>query len=357
MKTRVAVVLPYFGIGGAETMVSRIVSHMDLKSVDIKVFCIYGHALGNHLEKAISDHGVSIQYLGKGKGFSFSALARLWKALSSYRPNIIHTHLSACVYCIPWNIFHRKVLLHTVHNIPARELTRIKQIPMFMMYKCGAAVPVAISREIQRQMVTHYALKRKPIVINNPVDIERFENTRREHRDIVIVTAGRLTEQKNQKFLIEIIGELSKEYPAIRLLILGDGPLKSMLIDLIEKTGMSHRIQLTGNVDDIENYFAGADIFALCSDYEGVPLVILEAMAAGLPILSTDVGGVRDVIGQCGILIEKGNKEEYKTSLKRLIDDQSLRRKLGERAQENAVKYDSSNIAREYVNAYIRYSK
>lgn len=356
VKTRVAVVLPYFGIGGAETMVSRIVSHMDLKVLDVKVFCIYGTPLGNHLEKAIHDHGICIKYIGKGKGFSLSALIRLWKELSDYQPSVIHTHLSACVYCIPWSVCHRKIMLHTVHNIPERELIRAKQIPMSVMYRFGKAVPIAISKEIQKRLITYYGLKSKPIVINNPVDIKRFEVTRKEHQGIVIVTAGRLTEQKNQQFLVEIMRDLCRDNENIRLLILGDGPQKDTLTDYIKKTGMCIKIQLTGNVDDVENYFARSDLFALCSTYEGLPLVILEAMAAGLPIISTDVGGVKDVIGQCGILVTAGNKEEYKAALKRLIADESLRKELGERAHDNAAKYDSSIIAQEYSNVYIRYS-
>lgn len=357
MKIKVAVVLPYFGIGGAETMVSRVVSYLDLKTIDVKVFCIYGTPLGNYLEKAVQDHGVCIEYIGKGKGFSFSAIVRLWNKLSKYQPDVIHTHLSACVYCIPWSVFHGKSMLHTVHNIPERELTRIKQIPMFIMYRCGKAVPIAISKEIQKQLILHYGLKSAPRIINNPVDVNRFSIAKKQHKGIVIVTAGRITEQKNQKFLVEVLSELSRDDKNIRVLILGDGPKKNELNNYIEEVGMQSVIRLTGNVDNVENYFAGSDIFALCSTYEGVPLVILEAMASGLPIISTDVGGVKDVLGDCGILIPEGDKEEYKKALKRLIDDKALRKEFGERAYNNAAKFDSSIIAQEYTDVYYRYSK
>ena len=140
------------------------------------------------------------------------------------------------------------------------------------------------------------------------------------------------------------------------MFILGDGPKKNELKDYIERMGMQSVIRLTGNVDHVETYFAGSDVFVLCSIYEGVPLVILEAMASGLPILSTDVGGVKDVVGDCGILVPAGDKEEFKKALLKLIDDEALRKGLGERAHDNATKFDSSIIAQEYADVYHRYS-
>lgn len=356
MKKRVAVVLPYFGNGGAENVVSRVVSHLDLTAADVEVICVYGDPLGNKLEKMIQDHGVYIKYIRKGKGFSISAIKRLWEELSKFRPDVINTHLSACVYCIPWVLSHKVTMLHTVHNIPERELIRAKQIPMRIMYQTGKAVPIAISKEIGEQLVSYYNLKNKPEVISNPVDVKRFEIRRVTHNGTVIVNAGRLSKQKNQKLLIDIVGELSKEIKGIKLIILGDGPLKEELSSYIADTGLSGLVELKGNVDNIEEYYAQADIFALSSIYEGVPLVILEAMAAGLPVITTDVGGIKDILGEGGILIPSGDKERYIVSLRKLIQNLTARDELGKKAHRISAAYDSSVIAKRYMDIYIKYS-
>lgn len=356
MKKRVAVVLPYFGNGGAENMVSRVVSHINLASVDVEVICVYGTPLGNRLEKEILEHGVCIKYIGKGKGFSITAMTRLWKELTLYNPDVINTHLSACVYCIPWVLNYGRTMLHTVHNIPERELIVAKQIPMRFMYKIGKAIPVAISEGISKMVADYYHLQIQPDVITNPVDIERFNKLKKEHDRFVIVTAGRLSEQKNQKFLIETVGELSKEIHDLRLIILGDGPLKAELSDYIREAGLNEIVELVGNVENIEDYYAKADIFALSSLYEGVPLVILEAMAAGLPIISTDVGGIKDILGDGGILVPAGDKFAYKNALRNLISDKALMSKLGKKASEISKRYDSSVIADKYLKLFLKYT-
>ena len=172
----------------------------------------------------------------------------------------------------------------------------------------------------------------------------------------MIVTAGRLSEQKNQKFLIDTVGELSKEIHDLRLIILGDGPLKAELSDYIREAGLNEIVELVGNVENIEDYYAKADIFALSSLYEGVPLVILEAMAAGLPIISTDVGGIKDILGDGGILVPAGDKFAYKNALRNLISDKALMSKLGKKASEISKRYDSSVIADKYLKLFLKYT-
>ena len=92
MKIRVAVVLPYFGNGGAENMVAHLVSHLDLSRVMVQVFCIYGKPQENHLENEVCSHGVKIVYIGKDLGFSLNAVLRLYRELSRFSPDGMYVH-------------------------------------------------------------------------------------------------------------------------------------------------------------------------------------------------------------------------------------------------------------------------
>ena len=357
MKPRVAIVLPYFGSGGAENMVSRLASHIDLSRVDAEVICIYGKPQNNRLEKEIDKHGVPIKFIGKGKGFSLKAISKLWQELSAFKPTVVHTHLSACVYCAPWVLTHKVKMLHTIHNMPKFELIKPKQMVMSWMYKLHQAVPVAISHEIQTLMESDYKLSDKPELVYNPVDVARFNIPKRIHKGIKIVTVGRLSQQKNQKLLIDAVEKVSVKYSEVSLTVLGDGPLRKDLEDYLERKSLLNMIHLMGNVGNVEEYFSESDIFALSSSYEGLPLVVLEAMAAGLPIVSTDVGGVKDIVTDNGILVEANNLNALANALEQLIADSDSRNKLGTLSRENVKRFDSAIVADEYVNLYEKYSE
>lgn len=357
MKTRVAIVLPYFSQGGAQVMITRLATHLDLSTVEAEVICVYGKPQNNWMEKEILNHGIPIKYIGKSKGFSGGAVLRLGKELSGFKPDVIHTHLSACVYCAAWALIHRVKMLHTVHNIPDKELIKSKQLVMRYLYKRGAAIPVAISNEIHSLIKKHYGLDTSIETVYNPVDVDRFSSVKKKaHANTVAITAGRLSDQKNHKLLINAFIKYHKKHVDDELIILGDGPCRADLEMLIHEHGAESYIHLEGNVENIAEYFAKADVFALSSDYEGLPLVVLEAMAASLPIISTDVGGIKDLIDGNGILVEAGDEEQLCKALTELKEDVSKRSAMGEKSFSLVQKYDSSIIVGEYVELYKKYS-
>lgn len=356
MKTRIAVVLPYFGNGGAENMVSRLVGNLDLDCFDVQVFCIYGQPLENVLEKNVTDRGIEIVFIGKKKGFSLRAVMKLWKKLSAFKPSVIHTHLSACVYCAPWVLVHRVKMLQTIHNMPKFELIRPKRIIMSIMYRLNKAVPVAISSEIRTMMVNEYKLGNQPELVYNPVDVDRFSIPAKPHEGVNLITAGRLSQQKNQKLLVEVMKDVSNKHSNVSLTILGDGPLRTELTNQIKNDSLDTIVHMPGNVNNVEQYFSESDIFILSSNYEGLPLVVLEAMAAGLPVVSTNVGGIKDIVTNNGILVEKENKHALCEAINALIDDPDKRRTLGKNSYRNVQRFDSSIIASEYENLYRKYA-
>lgn len=382
-RPRVAVVLPYFYHGGAENMVSRLVSHLDLNKIEAEVFCIYGKPLGNQLEKAVEDHKVPIHYIGKGRGFSPSAMFRLWKELGAFKPDVIHTHLSACVYCAGFCLTHKVIMLHTVHNMPQYELIKPKRLVMHVMYAMRKAIPVALSEENRKLIEQFYSVDKPVHLIYNPVNIEEYDSRRKNtqekekylqsQKDFVFLTAGRISEQKNHKLMLDAFAkakrmikeqyneeenwsDISAVYNTItpkvqrqiRLLILGDGPL----LEELKRSNQDSDVTFTGNVDHVADYMADADVFILSSLYEGLPLVVLEAMASGLPVISTRVGGICDVVTDNGILTDI-DADELAEAMVKLYRDDTLRGRMGQAAIQNVKKFDSSVIAEEYSDLYL----
>jgi glycosyltransferase involved in cell wall biosynthesis len=151
------------------------------------------------------------------------------------------------------------------------------------------------------------------------------------HR-IVIGACGRLSPEKNFAGLIRVVTELLKENAPISLFIAGDGPIRDSLQRQINATGFAEHIHLLGFRDDIMDFYQGLDIFVLNSLREGLPNVVLEAMAYEVPVISTRVAGVPRLItnGYDGVLIDIKNEMELKLRLGKLIEDFDYRRLLGE---------------------------
>ena len=151
------------------------------------------------------------------------------------------------------------------------------------------------------------------------------------HR-VVIGACGRLSPEKNFAGLIRVVTELLKENVPISLFIAGDGPIRDSLQRQINATGFAEHIHLLGFRDDIMDFYQGLDIFVLNSLREGLPNVVLEAMAYEVPVISTRVAGVPRLItnGYDGVLIDIKNEMELKLRLGKLIEDVDYRRLLGE---------------------------
>lgn len=356
MKKKVAIILSSFGFGGAERMVSRLVSHLNLEEVQAEVICVYGEPKHNQMEQVILDHGVHICYIRKGLGFSVKALWRVYKELQRFSPDVIHTHLSGAIYSSPWIMLHSVNMLHTVHNMPAREFGKSKRMVMRLLYRTGKAIPVAISDEIRRLMGETYK-KTPPVeLVYNPVDVERYSSVvKKPHDGFTVINVGRLEPQKNHKMLVDAFEIAIQKLPFSNLLIVGDGPLRDVVQNYIISKGLKERITLVGRVENVEDYLAGADVFVLSSDYEGLPLSILEAMAAGLPIVSTDVGGVKDIVTNNGILTKKGDAAELAQAIVHLGLSKELKEQLGTNSAENVKRFDSDAIASEYITLYKKY--
>ena len=154
---------------------------------------------------------------------------------------------------------------------------------------------------------------------------------KRGGKPVRLLHVGRLERPKNQRLLIEAVSMIERDFS---LTIVGSGRLRPELNESVGRHGLADRVTFVEG-SQIDPHFADADIFVLSSDYEGLPLVILEAMSAGLPVVATDVGGVREAVsdGISGFLVGRGDAKELSGKLTRLIDDEDLCREFGQNGQ------------------------
>ena len=169
-----------------------------------------------------------------------------------------------------------------------------------------------------------------------------------------IVSAGRLVPWKGFDVLIDAIGELPEE---IKLKIIGSGPERKKLELKIKNSGLENKIDLIGQLPHREllQCFAGAEIFVLNTAYEGLSHVILEAMACGIPVITTDIGGNPEVIksGYNGILVEYNNKEQFKKTISELHNNLDLRKLFIENSYKELEKFSKEKMLKETINILI----
>ena len=160
--------------------------------------------------------------------------------------------------------------------------------------------------------------------------------------------------QKNQKLLINAFSELAKKIPDYTLVIYGEGSLRKELEKFIESKGLKDRIFLPGAKNNIQEYIKDASLFVLSSDYEGIPNALIEAMAIGLPCVSTDCspGGARELItnGENGVIVECRNSNELATAMARLLTDRESAKKMGTNAKKIYTRVDKNLVCNRWLD-------
>lgn len=198
-------------------------------------------------------------------------------------------------------------------------------------------------------------------VIHNPMPLERIAKLSREELNgeesawfadqrPVVINVGRLVEQKNQRLLLEAFSDVRKQIPC-RLVILGEGPLAASLQENSKNLGVDQDIALWGWRDNPFKYMAHATAFALTSNFEGSPNVLMEAMACGCPIVSTDCpSGPREVLnhGELGLLVPMGDRASLAQQLLALLKDEERRQQLSSAARKHIQAFDTPFIVEQY---------
>lgn len=194
-------------------------------------------------------------------------------------------------------------------------------------------------------------LQRKSAIIFNAVQ-PQFYQVKRRPKEQLIVACGRLEPQKNHKMLIQAFCDVVKEHPKARLRIYGEGRLRGEIEQLIKKCFLTEYVHLMGTTADVPVALAEADVFVLSSDFEGMPNALMEAMAIGLPCISTDCpcGGSRLLLenGRNGALIPPRDQKRLADAINKLLDDADLKDNYAVNAKAAAGQFTSGYIYREW---------
>lgn len=363
---RVAHLIYSPAVGGSEMIAANICGQLDRSLFDPLVLFMYQGP--GPIPEILRSRNIPTYHINQtrikrllGPFFSVNALARL-------RIDILHVH-----HVPNWLHIWRRARLA---KIPVVVLTEHAKYSISRSNKlqeaCRRAARLAdcftaVSEDLKNYFVKEIDIPAKSImVIPNGIDTTRFTPGPRNGALLdllpegfgrkILISVGRLAEAKDQLTLLSAIEILKKQGRNIYLILIGDGEMRKPLETEIVNKKLTDCVNLVGSRSDIDQLLPGADVFILSSKREGFPMSILEAMAAGLPVIATKVGGIPEVIqdGQNGILVPPQDPVSLANAICRVLDDSEYAGNLGQEARLTIEKnYSLKTITDAYTKLYL----
>jgi len=367
---RIIHIIPGLNRGGAERLVLDIVSELN-KKPGIEVRLIIFSNSNDYLKEYPFIHPVFIpstvtaSVFGKWK-YDVEALS---KFIKSFQPDVIHTHLFETEFVTrAINYPEAKWFSHCHNNMVQFENLTLKfffdkkklagfyeKRYLFKRYKVnGGNHFIAISKDTQK----YFEKRAKPFsltLLPNAIDFHRFYKIKKTdvgQGPLKLINVGSLVDNKNQSFLIDVVNVLRNKHIEVELDLLGEGRNRPEIENKIKKNQLENQVILHGNVDQVQEFLWKADIYVHSALSEALGLTIIEAMGAGLPVVTLDGKGNRDLIeeGKNGYLLNNQNAEAFADKIIELWNDQEKYWEMSRYAQEYAKHYD----IKQYVDSLIK---
>jgi N-acetyl-alpha-D-glucosaminyl L-malate synthase BshA len=366
LRPTVCHVLHSLHFGGAEVLARRFA--VRLQSEFRPVFaCLDG--LGP-IGEQLKGEGVPVCVLQRRPGFDLRCVWRLSRWLRKQRVDLIHAHQYApfLYSSLARRIACRVPVLFTEHGRDFPDYRRWKRVLANRYLLRRFDHVVAVGEHVRQALINNEGLPRERIeVIYNGVDTASFERPISERTairkelgyaddDFVVIKVARLNRLKDHATAIRVTAQLSKSHPNLRLLLIGDGEEREQLEALVGSLGVQPIVRFLGARGDVPRLLHAADLFLLTSVSEGIPLTLVEAMLARVPVVATRVGGVPEVVvaEQSGLLAEAGDVSGLALHIERLLRDPQLRQRLTAASFRRACeRFSAQEMLRTYQCRYL----
>ena len=280
---------------------------------------------------------------------------KLYNIFKQENPDVIHTHIYTTKYVFPVAVKLKIKVVHTVHSIATKEMSKTSRMFNKFFYKHFNVIPVALSEKIKKTIVDEYMLAPVNVpVIFNGIDLKkcRIKTSYDKGETFRIVHVGSFLEVKNHIGLIDAFEIFHKKYPNSELHLIGDGEKKKQIEQIVFQKGLSKCVKFYGLQSNVHLFLSDMDIFTLTSLYEGIPMSIIEAMGTGMPIVATAVGGVPDMLDINSAQLVTVDTNAIASAFEKYYFDQDLRKTHGKKALEVSKLFSAQVMADNYLKIY-----
>ena len=345
-------------VGGAEALVVPFARRLDRQRFQL-IVCALSTIAGNPIEQRLRDEGIAVVNLGARSLRDVGAFRRLERLVRAERIDLVHAHLT---YSAIWSaLLSRRTGIPSVaslHVAPAasravqatrrqKVLTTIRDLLMRFAVSRWSSRVIMVSDALRDLYLAEGGIRPSKIrVVRNGIEVERFEHDPAETRNRlldefgllpgvpVVATVSVLREGKG----IDVLLDAARQVTEASFLIVGDGPKAEEWRQLAARNGVAARVRWAGHRDDVDALLAGCDLFAHPTFSDAFPTVLLEAMAAGLPVVASKVGCIPEIVEHeiTGVLVPPGDAGRLAGALADLLAQRGRARDMGERGRSVA---------------------
>lgn len=366
-RLRILHVVESLDRGGLERVVCDLVMEQVRRGHVAEVLCLFTPGA---FASELTASGIRVIAAAKTKGLDLAVLRELRAATRSGRHHVVHTHNPVANYytcAAELTSWRRLPIVNTRHNMGASNPDDRRE-KLFRLSVARTAKVAMVSPQVSRRFIANGVVPaRKAAVVMNGIPLDRYLLAGPASRAgarallgidanaIVVGTVGRQVAVKNHALLLAAAAPLCRANPRLKLVLLGEGELRESLLRQADALGIADALLLPGERGDIPQVLPAFDVFAMPSRSEGHSIALLEAAAAGLPVVATAVGGNPEIVqqGETGLLVPSEDEAALGAALARTIEDAPFREMLGRQARcwaERAVSV--AVMADNYENLY-----
>jgi glycosyltransferase involved in cell wall biosynthesis len=340
--------------GGAPIVVRQLLLRSEHDHVEMHACTVRPRAAEDRLEEL--GPNVALHALGLTGPTTLMlrarAIAGVLRVVRRVRPHVLHVHSGTASYSLAAAVVTRQQLrIIEVHDAPqSNRLSRRNQWVERFMHRHLGFTPLVHSSAVRQDVAEAWSVPSEEITLiplGIDTSVAASAASRAAARTMLgvsdesplVVYVARMVPEKRPQLFLDVAEKILRDHPSARFALIGGGSELAALRDRIAGSELAGSVAAPGFVDDLAGVYQAADVFLSTSRYEGFGLAIAEAMAHGVPVVSTDVGGVSDVIGDAGVLVTSESADDLSAAVVELLDDRDRADRLGRSGRRRAKEH------------------
>nr|WP_224746747.1 glycosyltransferase [Pelovirga terrestris] len=348
-----------FDFGGAESLALNICIHLNSAKICQTSVCALFGGRGPLVDHA-ENNTVNVHCFTQKNRGRLQVMWGLYRLFRVQHVTVVQVHGAYLLQyaALPARLAGVRIIYTEHAKYSLSQSSKLKRNTRYLSRLADKVV--CVSENLKNFMITDVGVSASQIeVIHNGVNLSAFQvenkekSVKKNQDKLIIGTVARLSEPKDHGNLLRAFAEVVNKRPDVRLMLVGDGELRSDIESMIQQLGLKSYVDMLGRRSDIPELLVKMDIFVLPSKREGFPIAVLEAMACGKPVVATNVGGMSEIIsnGEEGMIVPPENSDELAKAILKLVADEGLRTKIAVLGYQKVISsFSEQAMMEKYMN-------